>query len=62
MEPINHQLEKVEQEKQSVLAQEAALKQQRRYQIGLLAEECGLLAIPDQKLCEAFQKIAHNNS
>lgn len=61
MEPIHTQLEKIEAEKMSVLAQEARLKQQRRYEVGLLAEHYGLTGLPNQTLCDIFQKIAFNS-
>jgi len=58
MKTIKQALEQIEHDKRQLLAQETLLKEKRRHQIGLLAEEYDLLSLSDLKLHEVFQKIA----
>lgn len=58
MSLLTHKLVELSQEKQTILETERQLKLQRRHEIGLLAEQYGILNLPDEVLCRAFSELA----
>ena len=58
MYSVSDELTDIEQSKQQLLAKEMQIKERRKYQIGLLAEQCGILSLPDEALYNVFTEIA----
>lgn len=55
------ELNKIKEQKNVLIAQEQLLNNERKKQIANLAEQYGLLALPDEDIALAFQNISHHH-
>ncbi len=62
MSTLANKLSEISQEKQKILETEHQFKTQRRYEIGLLAEQCGILSMPNEEIFEAFKILVINHN
>lgn len=61
MYSVCQELTEIEQNKQQLVIKEMQVKEMRKYQIGTLAEQCGILALSDETLYHVFMDLATNH-